>query len=128
MNHATVAQIEAEARRFQIEVGERFSVTPNSYGIRVECLTCFEAACRDRAYSFGREHKHEVPAEQYLDRYPEITMDMTTSALLAEIARLEQLRGARPLDRFDGARLLFVTQELQHRGAIKTYRKEEVEG
>lgn len=54
--NATVAQIEAEAARFQAEVGSRFTVNPNSYGIRIECNACHESATHDRGYAFGRLH------------------------------------------------------------------------
>lgn len=56
---ATVAQIEAEAARFQAQVGSGFTVNPNSYGVRIECNTCHESATHDRAYRFPAQHAHE---------------------------------------------------------------------
>lgn len=58
MRIATVAQLEAEARRFQAEVGDTYTVRPNSYGVRIECTTCHDAATGDRAYRFPLEHRH----------------------------------------------------------------------
>lgn len=55
---ATVAEINAEAARFQARVGSGFTVSPNSYGVRIECNTCQESATHDRAYRFAREHSH----------------------------------------------------------------------
>lgn len=55
---ATVAQIEAEAKRLQAEVGEGFKIQPNSYGVRAECVVCRASSTHDRAYRFVREHKH----------------------------------------------------------------------
>lgn len=56
---ATVAEIEAEVVRFQAEVGWTFKVSPNSYGVHIECNNCKESATHDRAYRFPREHKCE---------------------------------------------------------------------
>lgn len=57
---ATVEQIEEEARRFQTEVGTGFTVTPNSYGVRIECNTCGVSETHSRAYRFARTHGHSV--------------------------------------------------------------------
>jgi hypothetical protein len=53
---ATVAEIEAEAARFQAEVGAGFEVRPNSYGVRIECCACHASSTHDRAYRFPHEH------------------------------------------------------------------------
>lgn len=53
---ATVAQLAAEAVRFQAEAGAQFEVRPNGYGVRIECKTCRVAATHDRAYRFPQEH------------------------------------------------------------------------
>jgi hypothetical protein len=55
---ATVAEINAEAARFQAQVGSDFAVSPNSYGVRIECNTCHESATHDRAYRFAQGHSH----------------------------------------------------------------------
>lgn len=54
--NANVAEIEAESARFQAEVGTRFTVNLNSYGIHIKCNTCGESATHDRGYIFGRMH------------------------------------------------------------------------
>lgn len=56
--YATVDQIVAEADRFRAEVGPGFSVTPNGYGVRIECKFCREASTGDRAYRFPHDHQH----------------------------------------------------------------------
>lgn len=56
---ATVAEINAEATRFQAQVGSGFTVKPNSYGVRIECNTCRDSATHDRAYRFAAQHTHE---------------------------------------------------------------------
>lgn len=58
---STVAEINAEAARFQTVVGSDFSVKPNGYGVHVTCLTCRESASGDRGYRFPYEHKHTSP-------------------------------------------------------------------
>jgi hypothetical protein len=64
---ATVAQIEAEAARFQAEVGDRFIVNPNGYGVHIRCVACGEFSTHDRAYRFSREHvcADELNAAQF---------------------------------------------------------------
>lgn len=55
----TQDQINAEAARFQEAIGDRFTVSPNGYGIRVECNRCHESATHERGYLFGRNHNCE---------------------------------------------------------------------
>jgi hypothetical protein len=56
-NQSTAAQINAEAARFQTEVGQAYTVAPNSYGVRIECNACRESATHDRAYRFPNLHR-----------------------------------------------------------------------
>jgi len=60
---ATVAEIEAEATRYQGVVGEKFAVNPNGYGLHVRCRGCGESGTHDRAYRMADAHsKCEVAA------------------------------------------------------------------
>lgn len=72
---ATVAEIEAEATRFQAEVGDQFTVNPNSYGIHIRCNVCQEAATHDRGYAFGRNHKHTVQVPNRVADYRKETVN-----------------------------------------------------
>lgn len=53
---ATVAQLEAEAVRFQGVIGDKFVVNPNSYGLHVRCTVCGESGTHDRAYRMADDH------------------------------------------------------------------------
>lgn len=55
---ATVAEIETEAARMQVKVGNGYVINPNGYGIHIRCTTCGESATRGEAYRFSYEHSH----------------------------------------------------------------------
>lgn len=53
---STVAEIEAEAVRFQAKIGTGFTVSPNSHGLHVRCNKCGISGTHDRAYRVGDLH------------------------------------------------------------------------
>lgn len=79
---ATVAQIEAEAARFQAEVGTGFTVNPNSYGVHIKCNTCHESATHDRAYRFPSQHAHTTAPRPADYRSETVNADGTKNVFL----------------------------------------------